>query len=155
MDELAPGDLDLAAKAQAAAVRRIDHIGVVVRDIETAARYFVEQLGMTVATVADLADGSARLAYMDAGDTTLQLVQPLREGPLSEYLAAHGEGLHHVCFLVDAIEPALAELPGEAGRVAAIYMGGRRCRVVFTSHRPAGVLVELTEPAPLDAAPRA
>jgi methylmalonyl-CoA/ethylmalonyl-CoA epimerase len=133
-----------------AAARRIDHVGVVVRDVEVAAREFVERHGMTVTGVADLADGTARLLYLRAGDTTLQLVQPLLAGSLADYLAAHGEGLHHVCFAVDTLEPALDALPGEADRVNGISMGGRGCRVVFLGARPAGVLIELTEMAAPD-----
>ncbi len=146
VDETTRVSTGATASADAAKAQRIDHVGVLVRDIAAAARYFVERFGMSVATVSDLADGSARLAYLDAGDTTLQLVQPLRDGPLAKQLAERGEGLHHVCFLVDGLEAALAELPGEVDRVGAIYMGGRQCRVVFTSFRPSGVLVELTEP---------
>lgn len=135
-----------------AAVRRIDHVGVVVRDVEASSREFVERLGMTVTAMSDLADGSARLLYLEAGDSTLQLVQPLQPGNLADFLAANGEGLHHVCFMVDVLEPALGGLSGEADRVDSIYMGGRGCRVVFLGARSAGVLVELTETAAVDPA---
>jgi methylmalonyl-CoA/ethylmalonyl-CoA epimerase len=136
--------------ANPAVVRRIDHVGVIVRDVEASAREFVDRLGMTITGMADLEDGTARLLYLEAGDTTLQLVQPLRAGGLADYLAANGEGLHHVCFAVDLLEPALAHLPGEEDRVGSIYMGGRGCRVVFLAARSAGVLVELTETSPTD-----
>jgi methylmalonyl-CoA/ethylmalonyl-CoA epimerase len=129
----------------AAAARRIDHVGVIVRDVHASAREFVDRLGMTVTGVADLPDGTARLLYLEAGDTTLQLVQPLLPGSLADHLAENGEGLHHVCFAVAKLEPALARLEGEEDRVAGIYMGGRGCRVVFLGARSAGVLVELTE----------
>jgi methylmalonyl-CoA/ethylmalonyl-CoA epimerase len=135
------------SRAGPAAARRIDHVGVIVRDVGASAREFVDRLGMTVTGIADLEDGTARLLYLEAGDTTLQLVQPLRDGTLADYLAANGEGLHHICFAVDRLEPALARLAGEEDRVGNIYMGGRGCRVVFLGARAAGVLVELTEPA--------
>lgn len=127
-----------------AVVRRLDHVGIVVRDIEIAARYWVERLGMQRAHTADVLDGSVRLAYLDAGDSTVQLVQPLQAGPLQEHLDLHGEGLHHVCFLVNDIPSALERLSEEPRQGP--YVGGYGADVAFITTKPCGVLVELTEP---------
>ena len=128
--------------------KRIDHVGVAVRDIEKALPFYLDVLGMTVSVDVRLADGSARLAYLEAGDTTLQLVQPLLPGSVADFLAAHGEGLHHVCFVVDDLVAALGSLPGDEP-VDGIYVGGRQCRVSFATGRPNGVIIELTEPLPV------
>jgi methylmalonyl-CoA/ethylmalonyl-CoA epimerase len=128
--------------------RRIDHVGVAVRDIETALPFYVDVLGMQVSVDVILADGSARLAYLEAGDTTLQLVQPLLPGSVADFLASHGEGLHHVCFAVADVVEALGSMPGKES-TDGIYVGGRQCRVSFTSGRPNGVIVELTEQIPV------
>jgi len=128
--------------------RRIDHVGVAVRDIGDSLSFYVDVLGLTVSVDVKLADGSARLAYLEAGDTTLQLVQPLRPGPLADFLADHGEGLHHVCFAVKDIVDCLRSLPGDEPRDG-IYVGGRRCRVSFIGARPNGMIVELTEIEPV------
>jgi methylmalonyl-CoA/ethylmalonyl-CoA epimerase len=127
--------------------RRIDHIGVAVRSISTSIPYYVDVLGMQVSLDVVLADGSARLAYLEAGDTTLQLVQPLLPGPVADFLEARGEGLHHVCFAVDDIVEVLTTLPG-GEPLDAIYVGGRQCRVSFIRARPNGIMVELTETEP-------
>jgi methylmalonyl-CoA/ethylmalonyl-CoA epimerase len=128
--------------------KRIDHVGVAVRDIEKALPFYVDVLGMTVSVDVRLADGSARLAYLEAGDTTLQLVQPLVPGSVADFLASSGEGLHHICFAVDDLVAALGSLPGDQP-MDGIYVGGRQCRVSFTSGRPSGVVVELTEQMPV------
>lgn len=127
--------------------KRIDHVGIAVRDIEASLPYFVDALGLTVAVDVCLADGSARLAYLEAGDTTLQLVQPLQPGPVADYIATHGEGLHHVCFAVDDVVGALQKLPG-GEPTDRVYAGGKGCRVSFITARPSGVNVELTETIP-------
>jgi methylmalonyl-CoA/ethylmalonyl-CoA epimerase len=129
-------------------VRRIDHVGVAVHDITASLGYYVDVLGMAVSVDTLLADGSARLAYLEAGETTLQLVQPLIPGPVAEFLTTYGEGLHHVCFTVDDLEQALDALPSQESQDG-IYVGGRLCRVSFIRARPNGVVIELTEPSPL------
>jgi methylmalonyl-CoA/ethylmalonyl-CoA epimerase len=128
--------------------KRIDHVGVAVRDIDASLAYYVDVLGLVVSVDVPLDDGSTRLAYLEAGDTTLQLVQPLRAGPLAEFLDNNGEGLHHICFAVDELEGALRSLPGHE-RTDAMYIGGRRCRVSFIAARPNGMTVELTEQVPV------
>ncbi len=131
--------------------RRIDHVGIAVHDAAATAAVFHERFGTEVESTSDLEDGSTRLVYLVVGDTTLQLVQPLRPGPLSEFLTSHGEGLHHVCLTVDSLDHALDVLPGEDGTIRGAYMGGRGCRVVFMRERVAGVLMELTEAGPAPA----
>jgi methylmalonyl-CoA/ethylmalonyl-CoA epimerase len=131
-----------------AIVKRIDHVGVAVRDIGASLPYYVDVLGMKVSVDVQLADGSTRLAYLEAGDTTLQLVQPLQPGPVADFLAAHGEGLHHVCFAVEDIVSALQSMPGREP-TDGIYIGGRQCRVSFIGARPNGLSIELTEMRPV------
>ena len=79
-------------------VSGIDHIGLLVRDIDASLPYFVEKLGFALLSdERTAASGGARLAYLDAGNVTLQLVSPTGEsGPIAEFLAANGEGLHHI-----------------------------------------------------------
>ena len=127
-------------------VRRIDHIGVAVLDIDAAVRYYTDVLGMQLSVDTLLSDGSARLAYLEAADTTIQLVQPLRPGSLADFLATNGEGLHHICLEVTGrLETALRDVFGESSD--GIYVGGRDCRVSFVGSRPNNVLIELTEEA--------
>jgi methylmalonyl-CoA epimerase len=129
--------------APGASVRRIDHVGMLVRDADIAATRFVTQLGLTRGTDWVEPGGRFRLLYLEAGDTTLQLVQPLADGPLATALAANGEGLHHICFAVDDLDRALT---GLAVPVAGPpYVGGKGTRVCFLAEPTHGVVVELTE----------
>jgi len=130
-----------------ALARRLDHVGIVVRDINASLPYYIDVLRMTVSSELLLDDGSARVAYLEIGDTSLQLLQPLKPGPLADFLDQHGEGLHHICLQVDDISNAVAEL-SESGTVDAIRQGGRGDRVSFISATPNGVPIELSERAP-------
>lgn len=125
--------------------RRIDHVGMLVHDADIAAARFVAQLGLTHGIDWTEPGGRFRLLYLEAGDTTLQLVQPLAEGPLATALATSGEGLHHVCFSVDDLDRSLDELAVPIAGPP--YLGGKGSRVCFLAEPTHGLVVELTEMA--------
>jgi methylmalonyl-CoA/ethylmalonyl-CoA epimerase len=123
--------------------RRIDHVGVLVADMAAATARFQVELGLVDDGVWRDPDGRFELRYLTAGDTTLQLVLPLGPGPLQDALEARGEGLHHVCFVVDELDAVIA---GGRPLVAPPYLSGRAARVCFLADRIHGVTIELTEP---------
>jgi catechol 2,3-dioxygenase-like lactoylglutathione lyase family enzyme len=96
--------------------RRIDHVGVVVRDIELTRAAYVRDLGLEPDGEEVVGSVNVRLAYLkcrgDRDPAYLQLVQPLGPGPVADFLAEHGEGLHHVCFGVPDISRALRQIDG-------------------------------------------
>jgi methylmalonyl-CoA epimerase len=124
----------------------IDHVGVLVRDIDAALPFYREQLGARLVGEQTLAEAGVRMAYLDAGTTLIQLVQPIGPGAMMEELMARGEGINHLCLAVEDIPAALARLaPGVA---VDVVLGGRGRRVCFLPDRPHGLRVELTEVAP-------
>lgn len=128
----------------------IDHIAVAVRDIDASLPYYVEALGLTPIHDEMLPSAGVRLVYLTGGAAMLQLVQPIAPCPVSEYLAAHGEGLHHLCFAVDDIAAALRDLPGQAD--VPVVMGGRGRRACFLVTPANGLRIELTEKEPYQGA---
>jgi methylmalonyl-CoA epimerase len=136
------------ASAPAAPIAGIDHVAVIVRDIDAALPYYTEQLGFRLTgDEYTQASGGVRLAYLDAGNLTIQLVSPTgASGPLADYLATRGEGLHHICLTVDDIEQTITRFaPGANVPVA---VGGRGRRTAFLPDRPNGLITELTEAEP-------
>jgi methylmalonyl-CoA/ethylmalonyl-CoA epimerase len=127
---------------------RVDHIGIAVWNIEQALLYYREELKLNVVSDEVLPETGVRLVYLDAGNTFIQLVEPVTSPTIRRFLEEHGEGLHHICFTVADIPTALRSLEGE--REAAIFAGGRQRRCAFLSRRPNGVTIELTEQAPAD-----
>lgn len=138
---------DMGTLPGALLARRIDHVGVVVREAEAAIAHFRRRYGLALDGDWTDPEGRFRLVYLTAGATTLQLVMPLREGPLMAFLDDRGEGLHHVCFEVADLDQAIGAIDGRT--VTDPYLGGRGARVCFLADRAHGVLVELTEaPSP-------
>jgi methylmalonyl-CoA/ethylmalonyl-CoA epimerase len=129
-----------------AADARIAHIGVAVRDLEEAARFYREILGLTPHPVT-VADG-ARILEFDLGGSGVELLAAEDpETPIGKYLAKRGPGIHHVCFRVPDLEAALT-----ACRAAGYQLidevprpGGHGRRVAFVHPKAtAGILIELT-----------
>lgn len=125
----------------------VDHIAIAVHDIDAALPYYRDELRLTLAHDEVLPAIGVRLAYLHAGNTMVQLVQPTRDGAIAHFLAARGEGLHHICFAVDDIPAVLGRLKGEED--AQVFMGGRERRCAFLLSQPNGLTTELTETRPL------
>jgi len=130
-------------------IQRIDHLAILVEDIDQAAAFWRDGLGMPVAHQQEVPAEQARIAFLPVGDGEIELVQPTTsDSGLRRYLEKRGPGLHHVCLQVDDIEGMLAqikakgfELINETARTAA---DGKK--YAFIHPRSAGgVLVELYE----------
>ncbi|MBB5785505.1 VOC family protein [Jiangella mangrovi] len=128
--------------------RRIDHVGLVVRDADAVIAWHTDRFGLV--TVHDEVipgdDQNVRLVFLappaDQDGTALQLVSPIADGPIARYLAEHGEGLHHVCYAVDDVEAALVAAGDAETRP---FVGGKGRRCAFPTGVPAGVRLELVE----------
>jgi len=101
----------------------IDQVSYAVRDMDEAVGRFSVLFGPFVVRPATLkgiryrgraADAELLLGFGQSGSLEIELVQVLSgEFPQGEFLAQHGEGIHHVRFLVDDIEPKLAQMKAE------------------------------------------
>jgi methylmalonyl-CoA/ethylmalonyl-CoA epimerase len=117
----------------------IHHVAVVVRSIEASLPRYRELFGWAVeGEPFDFAAQRVRLCFVASGPPPaprIELVQPLdTESGVARFLAARGEGLHHVCLVSDDLEGDLASLaaaeaelidreprPGAHGEVAFIH----------------------------------
>ena len=93
---------------------RIHHVGIVVRDAEAAAETYRRALGVEPMAFEDYR-GAAKIAFLRAGDTLLELIEPLTDdGPWAAALRERGEGAHHFALEVVDLRAAVAAL-GAAG----------------------------------------
>jgi methylmalonyl-CoA/ethylmalonyl-CoA epimerase len=122
----------------------IDHVAVLVRDIDASLPEFTKLLGSGPVSDETLIDPPVRIVHFDCGNVDLQLVQPTSEGGLSRDLERVGEGLHHVCFRVSDMEAARQRF----GSAQAQFTGGSGRAACFLGDRPSGLYVELIERAP-------
>ncbi len=126
-------------------VRRLDHVAVLVRSTEDALRYYTGHLGLRVHSSEEIDEPHVRLTYLDVGNTFLQLVEPLDpSSPLGNWLAEHGEGLHHICFGVENVAAAVAALSAD-GATPVLGSGRGRTSAFVSGGATHGVRIECTE----------
>lgn len=125
-------------------VRRLDHVAVAVRSTEAALAYFRDRLGLPVVSSEEIEAPGVRLTYLDCGNVYLQLVEPLdQDTEIAGFLEEQGEGIHHVCFGVDDVPAAVAELSD--GTPARLGSGRGRVSAFLPGPLRHGVRLECTE----------
>ncbi len=127
-------------------MKRLDHIGIAVKDLEQAVRTYEAGLGLVCSHRETVETEQVRTAFLPIGDTHLELLESLSpDGPIGRFLEKRGEGIHHLCFEVDDLDAALARSKA-AGLTPAgePRPGAKGTRVVFLHPRGTnGVLIEL------------
>jgi methylmalonyl-CoA epimerase len=129
---------------------KIDHLGVAVGSIDAAlAIYRALGIEETPGARETVAGQQVRVAFLPVGESRIELLEPSSDdSPVAKFLAKRGPGIHHVCFAVENIEAALAELSGKGFRLihTTPVPGAGGKRVAFL-HPEAGdgVLIELAE----------
>ncbi len=130
------------------AIKRIDHIAIVVEDLGKALRVYRDALGMTVTAVKEMPEQDVKMAFLPTGDSEIELLEPINpESGIARYLAKRGEGLHHVCLEVDDIVTTLADLKAKGAQlIDETPRRGAYGRIAFIHPKGAhGVLIELVE----------
>lgn len=89
-------------------IRRLDHIGIAVRDLEAALSVYEEGLGLRSDHRETVEDQQVKTAFLPVGETRVELLETLSpEGPIGRFIEKRGEGIHHLCFEVSDIRAAL------------------------------------------------
>jgi methylmalonyl-CoA/ethylmalonyl-CoA epimerase len=135
-------------------INRIDHIGLAVRDLDTAIAFYERTFGMHLVHEEVNEEQGVREAMLAVGDSgsCIQLLAPLRDdSPIGKFLARNGEGIQQVAYGVDDID-AISQHLRDAG-LRLLYdtpkRGTANSRVNFVHPKDAGgVLIELVEAAP-------
>jgi lactoylglutathione lyase/methylmalonyl-CoA/ethylmalonyl-CoA epimerase len=127
---------------------KLDHIGIAVRSIEDALKMYQEALGLEVAEVVTVPEQNVTVAFLPAGDATLELLEPTGEDTaVGRFINERGEGMHHICLEVEDIEAALERLKANGARlIDKTPRRGAHGRIAFVHPRSMhGVLLELVE----------
>ncbi|WP_047451549.1 methylmalonyl-CoA epimerase [Alistipes sp. ZOR0009] len=86
----------------------IEHIGIAVKDLQTAIPYYENVLGLKCYNVEEVKDQKVKTAFFMIGQTKIELLESTDpEGPIGKFIEKKGEGVHHIAFAVEGIEGAL------------------------------------------------
>ena len=134
--------------------KRIDHIAIIVRNIEQALSFYRDTLGIVPSEIKEVPTEQVRIAFLPMGGpggSEIELIEPITpDSSLMKFLEKRGEGLHHICLEVDNIDTALQEMQEKGApvldkqpRIAA------EGRAIFLHPKGTnGVLLELLEKHP-------
>ena len=133
-------------------VKRINHIAIVVDEIEDALHFWRDALGLKVTRVEEVPDQDTVVAFLPVGNSEIELVKPTSdESGVARYLKKRGPGIHHICVEVDDIETSLESLKASGVRLInsepIIGTNGKKMAFVHPESTH-GVLLELYELSP-------
>jgi len=129
-------------------LRGVLHIGIVVNDLEQSLREWQRVFGVSVGDRWQ-SDVGVKVAFLDVAGTRLELVE--YTGPIVQRFGpvlARRDGVHHVCFAVDDLDAALADVRARGLRVVPGFpLEGAHGRIAFLEPEPTtGLVTELCQP---------
>jgi methylmalonyl-CoA/ethylmalonyl-CoA epimerase len=130
-------------------IKSINHVAVVVDDMEKALSFWQDALGMELHELRDVPAEKSQIAFLPLEGAEVELVRPTSDDSgIAKYLAKRGPGMHHICLEVDDIVGMLAQLRAKGIRLineeARTSADGKKYAFIHPEST-AGVLVELYE----------
>jgi methylmalonyl-CoA/ethylmalonyl-CoA epimerase len=129
-------------------VKHIDHIGVAVKSIQQASKFY-EIMGLSVESIEKVADQKVNVAFIPITDSEVELLESTEpDGPVAKHIAARGEGIQHIAFRVENINEALDELKAKGVRLIdqEPRLGAGGAKIAFIHPKEThGVLIEICE----------
>lgn len=130
-------------------IRKIEHLGIAVSDMEKANRLFSLLLNKEPYKSEEVASEQVNTSFFMLGETKVELLSATGEGSaIAKYVAKKGEGIHHIALDVDDIDFEINRLKAAGFEVinAAPKDGADNKRICFLHPKSTGgVLVELCE----------
>jgi len=130
-------------------LKKIDHIGIAVKDIEETAKFYRDMMGMKFLGIEEVADQKVKVAFFEIGETHIELVCPTSpESAVAKHLEKKGEGIHHICYATDDIVAELKRLKDKGARLVdeEPRTGAHGAKIAFIHPKTSkGVLTELSQ----------
>src|SRR3954454_12806983 len=135
---------------------RIDHVGIACRDLEASIDFYVATFGLSVAgretnEAQGVREAMMYVANAPGGASYVQLLEPLApDTPVGKFLAARGEGVHHIGYGVADVAAALGQLRADGVRLVdeRPRHGSLGASIAFLHPKSVGgVLTELVQAA--------
>ncbi len=127
----------------------IEHIGIAVKSLEEGIKYYESVLGLKCYAIEEVREQKVKTAFFKIGQTKIELLEPTAsDGSVGKFIAAKGEGIHHIAFSVEQLEEVLKEVEQKGARLIDKIprKGAEGLHIAFLHPKSTmGVLTELCE----------
>jgi methylmalonyl-CoA/ethylmalonyl-CoA epimerase len=131
-----------------AKVTKINHVAIVLPDIDQGLAFWRDQIGLHFDHIEDVPSQKVQVAFLHVGESHIELVKPeTDDSGIAKFLAEKGSGIHHLCIEVDDIDGMLADLKAKNVRLideTPRELPGRKMAFVHPK-ATGGILLELYE----------
>ena len=126
-----------------------NHIGIAVHDIEEAAKFYTDTLGLELGGIEEVPDQKVKVAFLPIGEVRIELVQPTSpDSPVAKFLEKNGQGFHHIAYQVEDTGAEVERMLGDGVRMVDQQprSGAHNTLVAFMHPKASGgVLTELVQ----------
>ncbi|MCP4551770.1 MAG: methylmalonyl-CoA epimerase [Bacteroidetes bacterium] len=127
----------------------IEHIGIAVKSLEEGIKHYESVLGLKCYAIEEVREQKVKTAFFKIGQTKIELLESTAsDGPVGKFIAAKGEGIHHIAFSVEQLEEVLKEVEQKGARLIDKIprKGAEGLHIAFLHPKSTmGVLTELCE----------
>lgn len=130
-------------------MKKIEHLGIAVKSLETSNQIFEKLLGVPHYKMEEVASEGVNTSFFKVGPNKIELLEATKpDSPIAKFIEKKGEGIHHIAFEVSDINAEIARLQGEGFIVLneEPKMGADNKLVAFLHPKSTnGVLIELCQ----------
>lgn len=92
-------------------ISHIEHIGIAVKNLDEAIKFYEEVLGLQCYNIEEVKDQKVKTALFLTGLTKIELLESTDpEGPIAKFIEKKGEGIHHIAYAVSDLQKNLDEI---------------------------------------------
>ncbi|MDD2352954.1 MAG: methylmalonyl-CoA epimerase [Atribacterota bacterium] len=129
--------------------KKIDHIGVAVKNLGESLHIFKDILGMQYTGEEEVEEQKVKTAFLPVGESEIELLESTSpDGAIAKFIEKRGEGIHHIAFEVDDLGEKLKELEKAGVRLIdkEPRYGAGGAQIAFLHPKSTnGILIELCE----------
>lgn len=130
-------------------IKKIDHIGIAVNNLEESLNFYEGVLGLEVRGVEEVSEQKVKVGFLDIGGVHLELLESTSpEGPVGKFIEKRGEGIHHIAVIVEDLEKSIEMMKNKGIRLIdeRPRTGAGNSKMAFVHPKSThGILLELYE----------
>lgn len=130
-------------------IKKINHIGIAVNNIEEALGLYTDVLGLKLEGVEVVEEQKVKTAFLPIDNTEFELLESTdKDGPIAKFIEKRGQGIQHIALEVEDIEKAIEEMKAKGIRMIdeKPRYGAGGAKIAFLHPKSTfGVLIELCQ----------